>query len=146
MPSLIKRLSNDKSHQPPPSDTARESPSRPPPQPQVNSWLNESATVSPPNSVGRPTASTQEHGSVSNQTEGNSRNVPVSPSRKSLGSASPNRAAVGRSRMMPPSLSLPAKTGRARGTPRIRYNRTPVRFTVCGEWALKECEVSDTWS
>lgn len=31
------------------------------------------------------------------------------------------------------------KTVRA---PRLRYNRTPVRQTVGGEWALRQCEVS----
>ncbi|KAK3093750.1 hypothetical protein FSP39_019651 [Pinctada imbricata] len=28
--------------------------------------------------------------------------------------------------------------------PRVRYNRTPVRLTVSGDWALKECEIGFT--
>ena len=37
------------------------------------------------------------------------------------------------------TVNKPPKTVRA---PRLRYNRTPVRQTVGGEWALKQCEVS----
>lgn len=31
--------------------------------------------------------------------------------------------------------------GRRTTAPRLRYNRTPIRFAVSGDWALKECEV-----
>ncbi|XP_021359940.1 uncharacterized protein LOC110454638 isoform X2 [Mizuhopecten yessoensis] len=147
MPSLIKRLSNDKTQSP--REAVQDSPIRQPPEPQVNSWVIDSSDL-PPNPGGgdaqQTTRSHQHEGSSGHQIEANQRQVHVSPSRNlhSFGT-SPSRAGA-RSRMMAPSLSLPAKTGRSRGAPRIRYNRTPVRFTVCGEWALKECEDHTTWA
>ncbi|XP_052058172.1 uncharacterized protein LOC127698642 isoform X3 [Mytilus californianus] len=40
------------------------------------------------------------------------------------------------------TVNKPPKSVRA---PRLRYNRTPVRQTVGGEWALRQCEEHTTW-
>ncbi|XP_069118366.1 neuron navigator 3-like [Argopecten irradians] len=140
MPSLIKRLSSDKSMAPRES-VADPSPSQPP-EPQVNSWILDPSDLPPKPGDGQ--AVSEGASSGIRQAEVTQRHV--SPSRNPHGfGSSPSRTPT-RSRMMPPSLSLPVKTGRSRGAPRIRYNRTPVRFTVCGEWALKECEEHTTWA
>ncbi|XP_056021249.1 neuron navigator 3-like isoform X2 [Ostrea edulis] len=38
-----------------------------------------------------------------------------------------------------------SRIGQSSTPTRPRYNRTPVRMTVAGEWALKECETLTTW-
>ncbi|XP_062595526.1 uncharacterized protein LOC134256867 isoform X2 [Saccostrea cucullata] len=63
------------------------------------------------------------------------------PERRGQGSTSEGRTANGA------AVSRIGQNRQSSGntSTRPRYNRTPVRMTVAGEWALKECESLTTW-
>nr|XP_034325839.1 neuron navigator 3 isoform X4 [Crassostrea gigas] len=133
MPSLIKKLSGrvpSLPRIPEPSDSSEDDPilQRLGPDRNRIAWSGENTFSVIPNAQNGPTEPVHNEGSQST-----ARGILRNPAGRGQGGAAASAGALSG-----PSPKTPVST-------RPRYNRTPVRMTVAGDWALKECETLTTW-
>lgn len=133
MPSLIKKLSGrvpSLPRIPEPSDSSEDDPilQRLGMDRNRIAWSGENTFSVIPNAQNGPTEPVHNEGSQST-----ARGILRNPAGRGQGGAAASAGALSG-----PSPKTPVST-------RPRYNRTPVRMTVAGDWALKECEVIQSY-
>lgn len=137
MPSLIKKLPGrvpSLPRIPEPSDSSEDDPilQRLGPDRNRIAWSGENTFSVIPNAQDGPIEPVQNEGSQST-----ARGILRGPVGRAQGGAVAGTPASAGA-LSGPSSKTPVST-------RPRYNRTPVRMTVAGDWALKECEVIQSY-